>query len=121
MGNGPQMMAFTNEKKTKDLSLELKQRKEKIKGQLYLFPGSQAILNITCRDVTVSVSLGEVQYAKSQPVTPERVRQQLEKLGNTPFIWESLDIEMDDSIFVPMKVLNELRHQALEELEKVGE
>ena len=118
MGNGPQMMAFTNEKKTKDLSLELKQRKEKIRGQLYLFPGSQAILNITCRDVTVSVSLGEVQYAKSQPVTSERVRQQLERLGNTPFIWESLDIEMDDSIFVPMKVLNELRHQALEELEE---
>ena len=62
--------------------------------------------------------VGEVQYAKSQPVTEERVRQQMDKLGNTSFIWEKLEIYMEDSVFVPMKTLNEARHQALEDLKE---
>ena len=33
-------------------------------------------------------------------------------------MWEELDIQMGDSVFIPMKVLNEVRHQALEELEE---
>ncbi len=42
----------------------------------------------------------------------------MDKLGNTPFVWEGLDIQMGESIFVPMKTLNEARHQALEELQE---
>ena len=118
MQNGPQMMAFTNEKKTAELAPQLRQKKEKLKGELFLFPGSAVILNVSCQGEQVSVSLGEVQYAKSQPVTEERVRQQMDKLGNTPYVWEQLDIQMDESIFVPMRVLNEVRHQALKELEE---
>ena len=64
------------------------------------------------------MSLGEAQYAKSQPVTKERIYQQMNKLGNTPYMWEELDIQMGDSVFIPMKVLNEVRHQALKELEE---
>ena len=118
MQNGPQMMAFTNEKKTAELVPQLKQKKEKLNGELFLFPGSAVLLNVSCRGEHVSVSVGEVQYAKSQPVTKERIYQQLDKLGNTPYMWEELDIQMDDSVFVPMKVLNEARHQAIKELEE---
>lgn len=116
MGNGSQMMAFTNEKKTGEVSLEPRQLKEKITGELDLFPGSPVLLHVSCQGEDAYTCIGEVQYAKSQPVTMERVRQQMDKLGNTPFIWENLDIQMDDSIFVPMKTLNEARHQALETL-----
>ena len=116
MGNGPMMMAFTNEKKTGEVSLEPKQLKVKIKGQLSLTPGLPAILHVTCKDAEAMAYTGEVQYAKNQPVTKERVLQQLDKLGNTIFTWEDLDIQMNDAVFVPMKVLNEIRHQALEEL-----
>ena len=42
----------------------------------------------------------------------------MEKLGNTPFDWERLDIQMDENIFIPMKTLNETRRQALEALEQ---
>lgn len=118
MQNGPQMMAFTNEKKTAELAPQLKQKKEKLKGELFLFPGSAVLLNVSCQGEQVSVSLGETQYAKSQPVTKERIYQQMNKLGNTPYMWEELDIQMGDSVFIPMKVLNEVRHQALKELEE---
>lgn len=118
MGNGPQMMAFTNEKKTGEVFLETKQMKEKITGEIHLVPGSPVLLHVSCQGEDAYECIGEVQYAKSQPVTEERVRQQMDKLGNTLFIWEKLDIYMEDSVFVPMKTLNEARHQALEDLKE---
>ena len=118
MGNGPQMMAFTNEKKTGEVFLETKQLKEKITGELHLVPGSPVLLHVSCQGEDAYECVGEVQYAKSQPVTEERVRQQMDKLGNTSFIWEKLEIYMEDSVFVPMKILNEARHQALEDLKE---
>ena len=116
--NGSSMMAFTNEKKTGDVTVSLKKKKEKIQGNLILFPGSPAILDLSCRGIHASGAAGEVQYAQNQPLTEERVRVQMEKLGNTPFDWERLDIQMDENIFIPMKTLNETRRQALEALEQ---
>ncbi|WP_373216829.1 U32 family peptidase [Ruminococcus sp. 5_1_39BFAA] len=118
MQNGPSMMAFSNEKKTGDVQPEIIKRKEKIYGNLILFPGSPVILEVSCRGTKVSASAGEVQFAKNQPMEEVRIRQQMEKLGNTPFMWENLDIDMDSRIFVPVKVLNEVRREALEALEK---
>mgnify|MGYP002245907453 FL=1 len=46
---------------------------------------------------------GEVQFAKNQPMEEQRIRQQMEKLGNTEFQWESLNIEINGRIFVPVK------------------
>lgn len=118
MQNGPSMMAFTNEKKTGEVFAALRKKKEKIKGTLLLFPGSPAILDVSCRGIHASASVGEVQYAQNQPMTEDRVRAQMEKLGNTLYEWEDLQIQMDESIFIPVKMLNEVRRMALEELEK---
>ena len=45
--NGPSMMAFSNEKKTGNVSSGLKKRKEKIYGNLTLFAGCPAILELS--------------------------------------------------------------------------
>ena len=116
--NGPSMMAFSNEKKTGGVSGELTKCKEKITGSLMLYPESPAILQVSCGDRQVVVSDGEVQFAKEHPMSEERIRKQMEKLGNTEFEWESLDIQMDGNIFVPVKLLNELRRNALAALEE---
>lgn len=113
MAHGPSMMAFTNEKKIGDIQPEITKRKEKIYGNLILFPGSPVILDVSCGNVHASASGGEVQHAQNQPLERERILKQMEKLGNTPFVWENLHIEMDNHIFVPMKVLNEVRREAL--------
>lgn len=118
MQNGPSMMAFTNEKKTAGVSSEITKRKEKIYGNLILFPGSPVILEVTYQGCSVTASGGEVQFAKNQPMEEARIRQQMEKLGGTLYEWERLDIEMDDHIFVPVKVLNEVRREALALLEE---
>lgn len=118
MQNGPSMMAFENEKKTGSVPVEVIKRKEKIKGKLSLFSGSPAILEVSLGDICVCATGGEVQSAQNRPMDKERIRQQMEKLGNTPYMWDTLDIDMEDGIFVPVKVLNEVRREALSLLEE---
>jgi putative protease len=126
MQNGPSMMDFTNDKKIADTPSGtgknqklpgVDKLKEKIKGKLFLFPQSPAILEVSLGGIHVSASAGEVQAASSQPMQEERIRSQMEKLGNTPFEWENLEIEMGEQIFVPVKTLNEVRREAVSLLE----
>lgn len=115
--NGPSMMAFTNNKKTNGIPENLPQKKEPVSGSLILYPESPAFLEISCRNTHVTVSAGEVQFAKEQPMSEERIRKQMDKLGNTEFVWDNLDIQMGEHIFVPVKILNELRREAIAQLE----
>lgn len=116
MYRGPEMMAFANEKKSGNIQPEIRKIKEKIHGNLILSPESPVILEITCKGQTVTAMGGEVQFAKNQPMEEQRIRQQMEKLGNTAFQWEDLNIEINGRIFVPVKVLNEVRRDALSQL-----
>lgn len=116
--NGPDMVAFHNHKKTSVTSVKTFPMKKKIRGSLILYPESPAIFQVSCGAAEAVVSMGEVQYAKEHPMEEARIRQQMEKLGNTEFVWETLDIEMSGQIFVPVKVLNELRRTALGQLEE---
>ena len=49
----------------------------------------------------------------------EKVRENMEKTGNTPFTFENLSVSMQDAVFLPMKSLNQLRRDALEGLEQL--
>ena len=42
----------------------------------------------------------------------------MEKTGNTPFVFEQLNITMEGALFFPLREINELRRCALEQLEK---
>ncbi len=57
-----------------------------------------------------------VEKAKNCKIDYERIKEQLEKLGNTPFISNNTNIVMDDNIFVSIKELNELRRLLSNEL-----
>lgn len=125
--NGPQMMAVYNKKATEgqkkrneSLFAELKERyidtadQISISGTLELHKGMPAKLTIHDQ-----VYYGQVvDAAMKQPLDPERVRKQICKTGNTPFVFSDLDIHMDMDIFMPMQSLNELRRTALEQLEE---
>lgn len=63
----------------------------------------------------------QVEQATNSPTTKERIEVQLSKLGNTPFQLKSLQIEMDDDIFIPIKDLNEIRRNATEKLKRIRE
>ena len=59
----------------------------------------------------------DVQRAEKVPMSRDRLEKQMKKTGNTPFVFEQLDIQMDEDIFLPVQALNELRRQALGMLE----
>ena len=90
--------------------------KEKIKGNLILSKDLPAKMTVKSGDVSVTVSGDIVQEAQKQPLAIEKIEENMRKTGNTPFEFESLKIEMNDAIFMPMKSLNQLRRDSLEEL-----
>jgi len=58
------------------------------------------------------------EEAQNAPLTIESVTSQISKTGNTPFEFETLKVDLDDNLFVPVKILNELRRIALENLQE---
>lgn len=94
-----------------------KEIQEKIKGELMISIGSPAILSVTCGEETVTVcSEQTASAAQTRPVLEADLRRQMEKTGNTPFVFEQLDITMEGELFFPLREINELRRRALEQL-----
>ena len=122
MHNGPEMVSFRNEKKTGDIPAQtFSAPRVPVQGTLMLYPGAPAVLEMTDGTHSVTACGQEVQYARSQPMEEERIRTQMNKLGDTVFCWEKLDIRMEHDIFVPVKQLNELRRDACRLLEDAME
>lgn len=93
--------------------------KEKIYGYLRLFSGEPAIMTVCRGEVSAAAASGlAVERAKKSPLDEARIRKQLEKTGNTEFEFESLEIELEEGVFLPMQQINELRRQALDELRR---
>ena len=56
--------------------------------------------------------------AINQPITKEKIIKQLSKTTNTPFVFDVIDIDLEDNLFIsPICALNEIRRLALEKLE----
>ena len=67
-------------------------------------------------DITISDGVNQfravgtpVQQAQNAPMDDDRIREQLEKLGDTPFVSTSTLVNCDDNIFIQIKELNDLR------------
>jgi putative protease len=73
-------------------------------------------LRITDDKNTVEVSTKEVENALNHPTDKARVEKQLKKTGDTPFVFDVLDIKMQDNVFIKIDVLNHLRKEALDKL-----
>lgn len=129
--NGRTMMALKNAKltdakqKNSNLLYE-KIRKDwksnrlqkPIQGYLSLHYGEPAKLVLLCGSAQAVVEKDGIQKAQNQPVSKERVTAQMNKTGNAVFCFDSLEIDMDEDLFLPMQLLNELRREGMEALEQ---
>lgn len=93
--------------------------KEKIKGKLILNKECPAKIEVQYGKIKVSYQGDMVLVAQNRPLTKEVVTEKITKTGNTPFVFENLEVTMDDDIFMPVNQLNQLRRGALEALEEV--
>ena len=92
--------------------------KEKIKGKLILNKECPAKIEVQYGKIKVSYQGDMVLVAQNRPLTKEVVTEKNTKTGNTPFVFENLEVTMDDDIFMPVNQLNQLRRGALEALEE---
>lgn len=131
--NGAGMIAIQNQKEQENREKGIRKRneelfsrlksqyidkklKEKVYGNVILFCGSPAILDMEYGDIHIQVMGDTVQEAKNQPLSAQRVKEQMEKTGNTPFVFGELDIQTDELGFLPMQSLNTLRREGLNRL-----
>lgn len=92
------------------------EKKEAISGSVTVLKGKPAKLTLDFENSSVEVSGEIVQEAMKQPLDEMKIRKQMEKLGNTPYFWKSLDIITDNAGFLPVTALNELRRLGVDKL-----
>ncbi|MDO4649282.1 MAG: U32 family peptidase [Eubacteriales bacterium] len=116
--HGTDMMAFSNDKKIEKSEYVLQSPKREIRGELSLHTGEPAYLKVTAGDQEAVVYGEVVQEALKQPLSEERIEKQMQKMGETPFVWKELSLDLSGNLFMPVKQINELRRNALGELEE---
>ena len=81
--------------------------------------GEHLILNI--REERAGITFTDdyvVQDAKSSPTTAEQITKTILKLGDTPYESDSIEVDADDNIFIPVGVLTAARRNAISMLEE---
>lgn len=92
---------------------------EPILGYLEVAVGKPASLTLYYKDLTVSAFTKEkTEEAKNQPLDQERLLKQLNKTGNSEFVFDNIDVSITGNIFLPMQKINELRRTAMELLKE---
>lgn len=107
-----------NQLKNIQNSINSNSRKVNIKFKLIAHLNSQLILKVD--DGINNIELKDnyiVQMSKNVPTTIDSIEKQLTKTGNTVYNVEKIECELDDNIFIPIKNLNELRRNILEQLD----
>ncbi|MBL8826251.1 MAG: U32 family peptidase [Planctomycetaceae bacterium] len=59
---------------------------------------------------------GPLELARKHPTTIDALREQLDRLGETPFTLGTVAAELPDAVLVPRSVLNDLRRTAVDDL-----
>ena len=117
--NGKEMVTFVDPAHKKaEVNLNLKdEQKLFISGRLDAHVLEPLRLTIKYLDNEVSISSDMVEAALNRATTASDIEEKLRKTGATSFEFKTLDINLDNNAFIPLKTLNELRRNALEELE----
>ena len=77
-------------------------------------------LSISATDGKNSVKISSIVLDKSinRPTTKEDLEEKINKLNDTIYTINSLKINIDDNVFVPLKIFNDLRRSVIDELNK---
>ncbi len=60
-----------------------------------------------------------VERARTKPVSAQEVKEHIDRLGQTPFIINEFDVQVDEAVGIGFSLIHRLRAQALEELERL--
>ena len=93
------------------------QRKVLVKAKFIAKEDKQITFELTdFINKVVVISENKVTKALNKPITKEEIKEKLNKIKDTVYKYESLDIEIDDNIFIPLNIISDLKRKAFEEL-----
>ncbi|MGL5258729.1 MAG: peptidase U32 family protein [Lachnospiraceae bacterium] len=98
-----------------------KERKLDVTGSVYMYKNQPSVLTISYTDlnsnsIEVSVEGAMVEESKNKPLSQKDIKKQLNKTGNMIIQFNTLNLYVEDNIFLPIKELNALRREAYEKL-----
>lgn len=68
--------------------------------------------------VEIAVEGATVEAARTKAVTAEEVENHIDRMGSTPFSFNSLTVELDEGVGIGFSALHKIRSQAAEKLEE---
>lgn len=83
--------------------------------------GLYGLKNNLYKNIHVKINSSLIpEKALNNPITKDRIIAQIQKTSNTPFEFSTINIDMEDDVFIPsIKELNEIRRMALLKLENM--
>ncbi len=111
--------------KTSDKALNQKARESFSRGFVRRSPVSLDIY--ICKNAPIKIQINDFEYltnvipepAQKQPLSEEKIYSQFIKTGNTPFEVTSINIKLDNELFLPVSIVNDIRRQAFEAYENM--
>jgi len=91
-------------------------RKVNIKGKIEVYKDKEIKLEITDYINNIVVLGNKVQKSINNPISFDRIKEQINKLGNTVYKFDDIEIVGDEDIFISIKELNDLRREAIDKL-----
>ena len=132
--NGRDMIALSGKPKERIINEEFNKylsekyventRKIALKAKISLKAGRSIKIKVTTIDdfgfgnIEVGLEYGHPDYANNRAATKEDIEKQILKTGNTLYEFKELHIDLEDGLFIPVKLLNEIRRLVLEEVDK---
>lgn len=87
-------------------------------AQIFLEPEQPAVLLLQTGEHSISCEGDMVQHALKQPLTAEKIEEQIKKSGNSLLEITQVSVHMNREVFVPVRALNELRRNAVARMEQ---
>lgn len=113
-----------HQKNTKDedhikFNSALNKAKIVLDGYFYAHKGEKMIFTLVNEKGDTALCYGDVVNSSvNQPATQNDVKKALNKMGNTPYEIKSLEIDIDQDVFLPNKQLNDLRRECVFQLQQ---
>ncbi len=118
--NGPEMITFEAPSHTKSVSDDVAPVAKKIKVNCSVKALLGKEFEISFYDDLGHVGSAHgnvIDKASKKPATKEDITKAVSGLGNTAFVMDTLNIDFDDDIFLPVSVVKNARREAIEAFE----
>ena len=92
--------------------------KSDINAEIIIKLGQNPVLKITDTKGNESTTKGDkvVEKAMKVALSKEKIESQIQKLGNTPYQLNSIKIDLDENVSLPISILNQMRRDCIDNL-----